>query len=71
MINTFLGTAICGKRLFGFMSYRHGGLASKSKRRGGEPMNDYEVLDIIISVIGLVISAIAIGITIANKNNRH
>ncbi len=34
-------------------------------------MNDYEVLDIIISVIGLVISAIAIGITIANKNNRH
>ena len=33
-------------------------------------MNDYEVLDIIISVIGLLISAIAIGITIG-KNNRH
>ena len=36
-------------------------------------MSDYETLSIVISIIGLVISAIMLGITIANKdkNNRH
>lgn len=34
-------------------------------------MNSYEVLDVVISVIGLVVSAIAVGIAIGNKNNRH
>lgn len=34
-------------------------------------MNSYEVLDVVIGVIGLVVSAIAVGIAIGNKNNRH
>ena len=36
-------------------------------------MSDYETLSIVILIIGLVISAIMLGITIANKdkNNRH
>ena len=36
-------------------------------------MSDYETLSIVILIIGLVISAIMLGINIANKdkNNRH
>lgn len=35
-------------------------------------MNGYEVLDAVIGIIGLVLTAIAVGITIGkNKNNRH
>ena len=34
-------------------------------------MNSYEVLDVVIGVIGLVVSAIVVGIAIGNKNNRH
>ena len=36
-------------------------------------MSDYETLSLIIFLIGLVISAITLGITIGNKdkNNRH
>lgn len=36
-------------------------------------MSDYETLSIVILIIGLVISAIMLGIAIANKdkNNRH
>ena len=36
-------------------------------------MSDYETLSLIILLIGLVISAITLGITIGNKdkNNRH
>ena len=31
----------------------------------------YEVFYLVIEIIGLVISAIAVGIAIGNKNNRH
>ena len=36
-------------------------------------MSDYETLSIVILIIGLVISAITLGITIGKKkkNNRH
>ena len=36
-------------------------------------MTDYETLSLIISIVGLVISAISLGIHIGNKdkNNRH
>ena len=36
-------------------------------------MSDYETFSLVILIIGLVISAITLGITIANKdkNNRH
>ena len=36
-------------------------------------MSDYETLSIVILIIGLVISAITLGITIGkkDKNNRH
>ena len=34
-------------------------------------MDSYEVIDVVISIVGLVITAIAVGITIGNKNNRH
>ena len=36
-------------------------------------MTDYETISLIISIVGLVISAITLGIRIGNKdkNNRH
>ena len=34
-------------------------------------MTSYEILDLVISIIGLVLSAVIIGITIEKKNNRH
>ena len=34
-------------------------------------MTNYEILDLIVSIIGLVLSAVIIGITIEKKNNRH
>ena len=33
-------------------------------------MNDYQIIDLIIKVTGLVISAVMLGIAI-KKNNRH
>ena len=34
-------------------------------------MTSYEFLDLVISIIGLVLSALIVGITIGKKNNRH
>ena len=34
-------------------------------------MTSYEILDLVISIIGLVLSAVIVGITIGKKNNRH
>ena len=34
-------------------------------------MSDYETFSLVIMIIGLVISAITLGITIGKKNNRH
>ena len=34
-------------------------------------MTSYEILDLVISIIGLVLSAVIVGITIGEKNNRH
>ena len=34
-------------------------------------MTSYEILDLVISIIGLVLSAVIIGITIEKKNTRH
>ena len=34
-------------------------------------MTSYEILDLVISIIGLVFSAVIVGITIGKKNNRH
>ena len=34
-------------------------------------MNGYEVLDAVIGIIGLVLTAVAVGIAIGKKNNRH
>lgn len=36
-------------------------------------MSDYETISLVVLIIGLVISAITLGITIGNKdkNNRH
>lgn len=34
-------------------------------------MNGYEVMDLVIGIVGLVVTAIAVGIAIGNKNNRH
>ena len=34
-------------------------------------MTSYEILDLVISIIGLVLSAVIVGITIGKKKNRH
>ena len=52
------------------MSFRHGGLASKSNEEEVALMNDYEVINVVIGIIGLVLTAVAVGITIGKKN-RH
>ena len=53
---------------------RRGGLSSIDLMlKEVTDMSDYETLSLIILLIGLVISAITLGITIGNKdkNNRH
>ena len=53
---------------------RRGGLSSIDLMlKEVTDMSDYETLSLIILLIGLVISAIKLGITIGNKdkNNRH
>ena len=53
---------------------RRGGLSSIDLMlKEVTDMSDYETLSLIILIIGLVISAITLGITIGNKdkNNRH
>ena len=53
---------------------RRGGLSSINLMlKEVTDMSDYETLSLIILLIGLVISAITLGITIGNKdkNNRH
>ena len=53
---------------------RRGGLSSIDLMlKEVTDMSDYETLSLIILLIGLVISAITLGITIVNKdkNNRH
>ena len=54
-------------------------LASRIRPRGASlwrfskevmPMSDYEIINLIIGIIGLVITAVIAGFTIA-KNNRH
>ena len=53
---------------------RRGGLSSIDLMlKEVTDMSDYETLSLIILLIGLVISAISLGITIGNKdkNNRH
>ena len=53
---------------------RRGGLSSIDLMlKKVTDMSDYETLSLIILLIGLVISAITLGITIGNKdkNNRH
>jgi len=49
------------------MSPRHGGIKKPPnlKRRGGTNMTDYEMLNLIISLIGLVLTAILVA-----KNNK-
>ena len=53
---------------------RRGGLSSIDLMlKEVTDMSDYETLSLLILLIGLVISAITLGITIGNKdkNNRH
>lgn len=53
---------------------RRGGLSSIDLMlKEVTDMSDYETLSIVILIIGLVISAITLGITIGkrDKNNRH
>ena len=53
---------------------RRGGLSSINLMlKEVTDMSDYETFSLIILIIGLVISAITLGITIGNKdkNNRH
>ena len=53
---------------------RHGGLSSIDLMlKEVTDMSDYETFSLIILLIGLVISAISLGITIGkkDKNNRH
>ena len=54
---------------------RRGGLTSIDLVLKGVPnMSDYETLSIVIMIIGVVLSAIMLGIAIAKqdkKNNRH
>ena len=48
-------------------------LPPKTSSRGGDDMTDCETFSLITSIIGLVISAISLGIHIGSKekNNRH
>ena len=53
---------------------RRGGLSSINLMlKEVTDMSDYETFSLVILIIGLVISAITLGITIGNKdkNNRH
>ena len=53
---------------------RRGGLSSIDLMlKEVTDMSDYETFSLVIMIIGLVISAITLGITIGNKdkNNRH
>ena len=53
---------------------RRGGLSSIDLMfKEVTDMNDYETISLVVLIIGLVISAITLGITIGNKdkNNRH
>ena len=53
---------------------RRGGLSSIDLMlKEATDMSDYETISIVILIIGLVISAISLGITIGkkDKNNRH
>ena len=52
----------------------HGGLTSIDLMlKEVADMSDYETFSLVVLIIGLVISAITLGITIGNKdkNNRH
>ena len=48
-------------------------LPPQTKKLGGADMTDYETLSLVIMIIGLVVSAVMLGITIGNRkrNNRH
>lgn len=59
---------MCG--CFGFMSFRHGGYPPNLSDKEVADMNSYVSLEDVIGIIGLVLSAIIVGITIA-KNNRR
>ena len=51
---------------------RRGGLSSIDLMlKEVTDMSDYETFSLVIMIIGLVISAITLGITIGKKNNRH
>ncbi len=53
---------------------RRGGLSSIDLMfKEVTDMSDYETISLVVLIIGLVISAITLGITIGNKdkNNRH
>ena len=53
---------------------RRGGLSSINLMlKEVTDMSDYETISLVVLIIGLVISAITLGITIGNKdkNNRH
>lgn len=43
------------------MSFDMEALTSKSIRRGGADMKDKDMLNIVIGIIGLVLSAVAVG----------